>query len=49
MAKKTVTKTKGDITTVKIIRMVKSDKNGAYRFKEDIVDKNEANSVLKGK
>jgi len=49
MAKKTVAKLKkkGGKTFTKVIRVVKSEKTGAYTFKEDIVDTESVRDFLK--
>lgn len=49
MAKKTVASLgkKGAKDFTKVIKMVKSDKTGAYAFKEEIVPKDAVNDWLK--
>ena len=51
MAKKTVaTLKKADAKTfVKVIKMVKSDKTGAYIFQESVVPSDEVDNVLSAK
>ncbi len=48
MAKKVVAtlKTKGGKNYVKVIRTVKSDKTGAYTFKEEIVSSDHVQDLL---
>jgi hypothetical protein len=48
MAKKVVAGLKKATTLVKVIRPVKSDKTGKYKFREDIVDKENVQEFLKG-
>ena len=47
MAKKVVAGLKKATTIVKVITPVKSDKTGKYRFREDIIDKEELTEFLK--
>ncbi len=50
MAKKTVaTLQKAGKNLTKVIKMVKSDKSGAYVFKEDIVTKEKVNDFFNKK
>lgn len=51
MAKKVVAtlKTQGGKNYAKVIRAVKSDKTGAYTFKEEIVSTDHVSEVLKKK
>ncbi len=49
MAKKVVAtlKTKGGVKYAKVIKAVKSDKTGAYTFKEEMVTEDKVKEVLK--
>jgi hypothetical protein len=51
MAKKVVAslKNKSGIKYAKLVRSVKSDKTGAYKFKEEIVIEKYVNEILAGK
>ena len=51
MAKKVVAslKNKSGVKYAKLIRSVKSDKTGAYKFKEEIVIEKYVNEILAGK
>ncbi|MBT3301901.1 MAG: DUF4295 family protein [Bacteroidetes bacterium] len=48
MAKKVVAGLKKATTLVKVIRPIKSDKTGKYKFREDIIDKENVQNLLKG-
>ena len=48
MAKKVVAGLKKATTLVKLIRPIKSDKTGKYKFREDIIDKENVQNLLKG-
>ncbi len=48
MAKKVVAGLKKATTLVKVIRPVKSEKTGRYKFREDIIDKDKIQEFLKG-
>lgn len=50
MAKKVVAtlKQKGGKTYTKVIKAVKSEKTGAYTFREEMVPSDQVNDVLKG-
>ena len=48
MAKKVVAGLKNATTLVKVIRPIKSDKTGKYKFREDIIDKENVQNLLKG-
>ena len=47
MAKKVVAGLKKATTLVKVIRPIKSDKTGKYKFREDIIDKENVQNLLK--
>jgi len=47
MAKKVVAGLRKATNIVKVISPVKSKKTGKYRFREDIIDKEELNQFLK--
>jgi len=49
MAKKVVAtlKTKGGVKYAKVIKAVKSDKTGAYTFREEMVTEDKVKEVLK--
>ena len=51
MAKKVVAslKNKSGVKYAKLVRSVKSDKTGAYKFKEEIVIEKYVNEILAGK
>ena len=48
MAKKVVAGLKKATTLVKVIRPIKTDKSGKYKFREDIIDKENLQEFLKG-
>ena len=47
MAKKVVAGMKKATGVVKVIRPVKKQANGTYRFKEDLISKDDLNTFLK--
>lgn len=49
MAKKTVSSKRTETKHVKVIRMIKSEKTGDYRIKENIIDKDEVKNFLGSK